>query len=301
MVDAARSLVGSDGALSMSTPVMMHPEHGLAGGDELGGPDRRVRVVGAMRAAAAVFRIVRGRAAGHDRITRRPRWRDTQGEPLSAHLMLRLGQGQYRRAVQPAAPSDIEYGDGVTTAVSLWGSLSCRAGMMLGEPDAVFFDKVAAPYFAAVATWWQTMRIGVAGGEVFDAVTSAFGSGAVQLGAEPRPPGVIRRVGALAHTAGQPRRKSRRAWCSSPTSSRRRCRPASRSTARTPVPLRTPPCARSCARRFPMCGRASTAGASSCAISWASRWPMRCLPLSTAPAYLPPFWLCADLVCAVPM
>ena len=46
--------------------------------------------------------------------------------------------------------------------------------MMLGQPDAAFFEQVAVPYFRAIATWYQTMRLGITGKDVFQAVVQAF-------------------------------------------------------------------------------------------------------------------------------
>jgi hypothetical protein len=50
--------------------------------------------------------------------------------------------------------------------------------MMLGQPDMDFFDRIAAPYFRVITTWYQTLSIGVQGRDVFQAVAGAFeGSG----------------------------------------------------------------------------------------------------------------------------
>ena len=68
----------------------------------------------------------------------------------------------------------LEYGDAVSTAVGYWGSLVCRAGMMLGEPDWSFFESTVTPYYRALATWYTTARIGVTGDEIIQAVSRAF-------------------------------------------------------------------------------------------------------------------------------
>ncbi len=39
-----------------------------------------------------------------------------------------------------------------------------------------YFEAVVTPYYRAIATWHQTMRIGVTGGEVFGAIDEAFGA-----------------------------------------------------------------------------------------------------------------------------
>jgi hypothetical protein len=57
----------------------------------------------------------------------------------------------------------------------VWGALTCRAGWLVADegelPAGVgdYIDKLAAPYFLAVAEWYETVGIGVTGGEL-DAV-----------------------------------------------------------------------------------------------------------------------------------
>jgi hypothetical protein len=45
---------------------------------------------------------------------------------------------------------------------------------MLGQADVSFFERVVTPYYRAIAAWYKTMRIGVQGREVHQAVASAF-------------------------------------------------------------------------------------------------------------------------------
>ena len=97
------------------------------------------------------------------------------GDALSMHPILVSGKGAINGLRSPSAKS-IEYGDGVSVGLGYWGSLVCRAGMMLGAPDAGYFEGVVTPYYRAIATWHQTMRIGVTGGEVFGAIDQAFGA-----------------------------------------------------------------------------------------------------------------------------
>ncbi len=87
------------------------------------------------------------------------------GDALSMHPILVSGKGAINGLRSPSAKT-IEYGDGVSVGLGYWGSLVCRAGMMLGAPDAGYFEGVVTPYYRAIATWHQTMRLGVTGGEV---------------------------------------------------------------------------------------------------------------------------------------
>lgn len=62
--------------------------------------------------------------------------------------------------------------------MGLEGGLSCRAGYVaegtgdLEEGAKDYLEKLAKPYFAAVATWYEKIGIGVTGGEIYHAVQS---------------------------------------------------------------------------------------------------------------------------------
>jgi hypothetical protein len=89
--------------------------------------------------------------------------------------MLSAGE---RATVGLASPSSrlLHLGDPFTTAVGLWGALTARAGFLVHDrselPDAIrdYVDKLVKPYFAAAVAWYETLGIGVTGGEMFAAV-----------------------------------------------------------------------------------------------------------------------------------
>ena len=102
------------------------------------------------------------------------------GWPLSCHLMLTAGP---RATLGLLSPGDrpIERGDRFTTAFGIWGALTCRAGFVaesadeLPEPIRDYVERLVAPYFAAIAEWYGTMRIGVTGGELHDIIARHLG------------------------------------------------------------------------------------------------------------------------------
>jgi hypothetical protein len=70
------------------------------------------------------------------------------------------------------SPGDrvVERGDRFTVAFGIWGALTCRAGFVVedaaGLPAGIadYVDRLVGPYFAAVAEWYETIRIGLPGG-----------------------------------------------------------------------------------------------------------------------------------------
>jgi hypothetical protein len=92
------------------------------------------------------------------------------GQPHACHTMLSTGS----RAVGLLSPSGkvIERGECFTTAVGYWGNLTSRAGWVVADATempaaaADYVEKLAAPYFACAAEWYEAIGIGVSGGEL---------------------------------------------------------------------------------------------------------------------------------------
>lgn len=75
----------------------------------------------------------------------------------------------------------IETGDPIVLGFGLAGALNCRAGFVAASaadlPPAIqdYVDRLVAPYFEAAVQWYETVGIGVTGGEVYDAVMTRLG------------------------------------------------------------------------------------------------------------------------------
>jgi hypothetical protein len=129
----------------------------------------------AARASEAVDAIVAAAAPGvteQDAVAAM-RYR---GEPLSAHLMFSSGPEVAVGLRSPTARR-LRAGDAATTAVGLWGGMSCRAGLVSdgsGAGDEAFLHGLALPYWHAVATWYEAVGLGVSGGEVHAAVMESL-------------------------------------------------------------------------------------------------------------------------------
>lgn len=102
---------------------------------------------------------------------------DSQGLPLSCHRMISFGE-KARRGLSSASNNAAARGDIFTTAFGVAGALNCRAGSVaknasdLPEELTEFFPRFVANYFDVVATWYESVRVGTTGGQVFAAVES---------------------------------------------------------------------------------------------------------------------------------
>ena len=128
---------------------------------------------GAARASAAVMQVVRSARPGLTELEAIGAM-GHQGEPMSCHPILASSDGALNGLRSPSART-IAIGDAITCGIGYWGGLCCRAGLLTDIQDSEFVSTIVKPYFAAIATWWTTIGIGVVGGQIFNAVTSALG------------------------------------------------------------------------------------------------------------------------------
>ena len=293
-LEVLRSLVGPGGKLADGSALLMHPERGLRAENSA---DQVAAFEWAARnASAAVFNILcRARPGMSEQ--RALQFMRYAGQPLSMHPIFVSGKGEINGLRSPGARL-IEYGDAVSTGLGYWGSLVCRAGMMLGQPDPGYFEQVAVPYYRAIAAWYETMRLGASGREVFHAVAQAFAGSPLRSSLNP------------GHLT------SLDEWVSSPVrvDSEERIRSGMVFQCDI-IPAPLPPgqlinCEDTLAvadaglraelqAKYPgLWGRVQRRRELMCQ-GLGIQLAEELLPLSDSTAYLPPFWLAPDLVCAV--
>jgi hypothetical protein len=103
-----------------------------------------------------------------------------KGLPLSCHLMLSTGPRAFMGLPSPSSRR-MERGDPFTTACGFWGALTCRAGFLVEGawelPHGIsdYVERLVAPYFEAIASWYERVGIGVSGGELYRAIHDRIG------------------------------------------------------------------------------------------------------------------------------
>jgi hypothetical protein len=156
-----------------ATPVLTSPHSGqrtLASADQIA-----VFEWGASRCSSWIHAIL---AAARPGVSEREAFRAAPwaGEPLSYHPVFASGP---EVAVGLRSPSTrrLELGDAAVAAVGLWGGNCARGGLIAASVDELtaasegYLERLAIPYWRAVATWYETLELGIPGGNVFDAVT----------------------------------------------------------------------------------------------------------------------------------
>lgn len=168
IVDTLRSIVGSAGQVSNATAILMAASDGLRAINEI---DQLARFeFTASHSSEAVERVLFGLRAGMREFEAASLMRPI-GLPLCCHPMLSAGE---RATLGLLSPSDrvIERGDPFTTAFGLVGALTARAGFVVADASELpqnirdYAERLAGPYFACAAEWYETIGIGVTGGEI---------------------------------------------------------------------------------------------------------------------------------------
>jgi hypothetical protein len=219
------------------------------------------------------------------------------GEPQSCHPILASSDGAMNGLRSPSARR-VSLGDAASVGIGYWGGLTCRAGLVTDLPDDEFVATVVRPYYTAIATWWTTIGAGVSGGTVDAAARGALDGAAFRPMLNP------------GHLISYDE------WVHSPI------RPGSEEPIVSgmvlqcdiiPTPL-PPGRALNCedtaaiadealrdriAHEHPALWARVEARRAFMRDELGLRLRPEVLPLSTAPAYLPPFWLDHELVCVV--
>lgn len=173
VADTLRKIAVDPASLTDETPVLMHPQTGLRAVVDV--HQVAAGEWGAARASAAVWRIVTQARPGEDEFLAASRM-GYAGEELSAHVMFAsASKGQPVVGLRSPRGRVLSEGDGVTTAVSYWGGLSSRAGLLSAGNDD--FLAIAKNYFVGLLAWYDTVDIGVTGATIHDTVTETLARG----------------------------------------------------------------------------------------------------------------------------
>lgn len=173
-------VVGAE-MVSDATAVLLHPETGLRSvidADQIAAFEWA-----ADRAARAVWRIMSQARQGDTEFDAVARM-GYAGEPLSAHTMFASADASEPLiGLRSPTSRKLRAGDCVTTAVGYWGGLSSRAGILADRDDD--FLPVVESYFSGLIAWYNTVDIGVAGGDIHEAVVAALAANGLRSALNP--------------------------------------------------------------------------------------------------------------------
>ncbi|MFZ1813008.1 MAG: aminopeptidase P family N-terminal domain-containing protein [Rhizobiaceae bacterium] len=157
--------------------LFMDPQTGLRAGVEL---EELVRFeFAACHTSQAVKRVVTGTRPGMREFDAAAMLQPI-GLPLSCHAMFSSGPRAWFGLPSPTSKI-VALGEPVTTAYGVQGALNCRAGWLATGPQDLpenardYLERLAFPYFEAVAWWLGTVAIGVRGGDIHAGIMKRLG------------------------------------------------------------------------------------------------------------------------------
>ena len=283
------------GPVSNAALIFMHPATGLRAHNEI--EQLACFEYAATLASSAVARLIRGVQPGmteYDAV----RLMKLNGFPQSVHINMSAGP---RAAYGLPSPSSrtIAHGDPIVVGLGLIGALNCRAGFLVKDasdlPDAIsdYVEKLVAPYFEAAAAWYETIGLGVAGGDVYDAVMARVGD--PFFGVELNPGHLIH----LDEWLHSPMKKGGRMALASGMALQCDIIPATgtayfTSNIEDGVALLDEAGRREFAAKFPEAWGRIVGRRAFMKETLGIRLKPEILPFSNMPAWLPPFWLASD-------
>jgi len=177
VVDEVRAVVGESGVAENAGGVLTDAADGLRVINEV--EQLAAFEYAACHTSTGVRNLLFGLEPGmrEDEAVRLLEW---NGAPLSCHLMLTSGA---RATLGLLSPGDrrIERGDRFTTAFGIWGALNCRAGFIVEDaaelPEEIqdYVERLVAPYFEAIAEWYEALHVGQSGGALQEIIDRHLG------------------------------------------------------------------------------------------------------------------------------
>jgi hypothetical protein len=172
-----RRLIGPSGLMTNAAGLMMNPRDGLRA---INDADQLAMFEFSATFTSQGLRNVLGATEPGMTELAAARHLGMNGLPLCCHPMLSAGKRASYGLPSPSL-NIMQRGDPVTVAYGAWGALNARAGFLVEDanelPEAIrdYVDKLVAPYFAAIADWYETLATGATGGSLWNAIHDRIG------------------------------------------------------------------------------------------------------------------------------
>lgn len=171
---AVKSVMNGRGSLVNAAGLFLDPDCGVritADADEIAHYE-----YGASLASNCVQDAMDALAVGRSEIETANAMR-TDGQRNSVVTVCAFGERFVKGNLYPSGKK-LSLGDPVSITVGMKGGLSSRSGYAVYEegqiPVPAYIESLAMPYFNAQKIWLETLRIGLTGGQLYDAVERAL-------------------------------------------------------------------------------------------------------------------------------
>ncbi len=187
IVDALADVAGGRDQLINANHIFMNPADGLRAINDV--DQLAAFEFAACHTSEAVRKLIFSIRAGMTELEATTLMALT-GLPQSCHLMFSSGD---RAKLGLASPGlrRMRIGDPVFLAYGIWGALNARGGWLAREAAELpseardYVEKLVAPYFRAIVDWYESVGIGVTGGELHAIIAEQLGDPFFGIGLNP--------------------------------------------------------------------------------------------------------------------
>jgi hypothetical protein len=177
IIENIAEITGGIDRLYNVTDILMHPEYGMRVENEvemLAGYERAASIV-----SSGISRLLKNIKPGMSEIEL-GFYLNNYGVPLSCHKFIATGKKTKYTLTRPSERK-VNIGDPFTAGFGVFGGLSCRAGYIAERKEDLghklwtgYLNEIIKPYFAAIANWYESIGIGVSGGEIYNIVEESI-------------------------------------------------------------------------------------------------------------------------------
>ena len=178
LVETLAEITGDRALVVNANDILMNPVDGLR--TENSAAQLAVFEFAAAHCAAVVHRAILGARPGMTELEAVGA-AGLNGMPLSAHLMFSTGERAHLGLSSPRG-REMERGDPIFCGLGYRGGLTARGGWLAEDASELpgnvsdYLERLALPYFAMVAAWYEAVGTGVEGGvlqELVDGMLAA--------------------------------------------------------------------------------------------------------------------------------
>jgi len=171
-------LTGENNVMN-ATDFMLDPEYGLR--IKLGWKELVSQEIAGTKSSQRVFNVIQNLKPGLTEMEA-SRFFAIDGEPVSAHPNINFGTRHVLMGLgSPTYSKRLHKGEVLNVALGYRSAMVARTGVFVDSRKEIsphmsgLVEDFYIPYFRALITWYESIKIGVTGGDVFDAVRASVG------------------------------------------------------------------------------------------------------------------------------
>lgn len=178
IVKALIDLVGLHN-LANASDLMIHPEYGVRSNADA--KEMVLHEIAGTKTSQQVLNLLRNLRPGMTEMEA-SQYLQIDGEPLVAFPNVNFGiENTLLGLASPTYSKTLEKGDVVNIALGYRRAMVARTGIFVNDQKEIpqaregIIENLYIPYFKALISWYETIGIGVTGGEVFSVVKNVLG------------------------------------------------------------------------------------------------------------------------------